>query len=532
MKLKIVWLLILVLMISPVIATNYDWFINPFTSRQDRSVNLNQTGNNITADNFFGNITLINEGDFNVNSSKYWANTSEFNDTPLTLDDDNFLSVDQIWLETLFYTISQIEVFNTSLYSIFYTQTQIEAINLTNNVSDLHDANVTTNLRVNDLNSTKINKAGDKFTTVVGGVEPLNGSHLVTKNYVDEQLGIDIDYFLTNTISFIGGGYNRMQLFISQNSTTQLISPSLEVGDKQLLFNFSSPNKETPINVLETGSYDAHLHLKKESGVKTMTVFWDLYERLDNGTENFILTSENSSDIPDVESVFSIHGSLTTEYDFNSTAFLVFKVYANVAGGGAAKTLTMFMEGITASRIEIRTTSQALNDLFLTRDGTENMTGDWDAGDINITADGFDGFFYGIYDWTVNTSYFNFNGSFLEWVFGDIYNQTEIEGLNTTLNNQDQVFNDTITGKFIDTNTNCSISGGCATVFQGTNQCLDTSSTIVASKITTGTFGAGEYTFPDNIVVEETNYEQGNLNITENSSCGILTGLTATISIC
>ena len=47
----IIFLLIGILMISIVTAANYDWLYNPYTAKQDRSLSLNQTGNNMTMNN-------------------------------------------------------------------------------------------------------------------------------------------------------------------------------------------------------------------------------------------------------------------------------------------------------------------------------------------------------------------------------------------------------------------------------------------------------------------------------------------------
>ena len=190
---------------------------------------------NVTANNLIGNISAGNEGDLDVNSSKYWVNASlyngsvfqvigetfdivlsfftdlfyqksetyntsevynkseiegmnttihdnlssintdvynlelanvstnaritdlnqSFNDSTLLKDDDDFLSVNQSWLETLFYTITQIEIFNTSLYSIFYTQVEIEEMNNTLwiNVSNVENDLAITNTNLNNLES-------------------------------------------------------------------------------------------------------------------------------------------------------------------------------------------------------------------------------------------------------------------------------------------------------------------------------------------------------------------------------------------
>jgi hypothetical protein len=63
---KISILILAMILITFVYSANYEYFYNPYTAKQDRSLSLNQTGNNFTADYFFGDgseLTGILQGD-------------------------------------------------------------------------------------------------------------------------------------------------------------------------------------------------------------------------------------------------------------------------------------------------------------------------------------------------------------------------------------------------------------------------------------------------------------------------------------
>lgn len=59
-------ILICILCSTIVISVNYDYIYNPYTAKQDRSIKLNQSGNNFTADYFIGDgsqLTGIEQGE-------------------------------------------------------------------------------------------------------------------------------------------------------------------------------------------------------------------------------------------------------------------------------------------------------------------------------------------------------------------------------------------------------------------------------------------------------------------------------------
>ena len=48
---KTIIIMIFILLVGSVTAVNYDYIYNPYSGRQDRSTSLNQSGNDIIADN-------------------------------------------------------------------------------------------------------------------------------------------------------------------------------------------------------------------------------------------------------------------------------------------------------------------------------------------------------------------------------------------------------------------------------------------------------------------------------------------------
>lgn len=93
---KLSILVLAIILISFVYSANYEFFYNPYTAKQDRSLSLNQTGNNFTADYFFGDgssLTGILQGDLilyflNKQSTDITGNktlTSIFNSTEVNL---------------------------------------------------------------------------------------------------------------------------------------------------------------------------------------------------------------------------------------------------------------------------------------------------------------------------------------------------------------------------------------------------------------------------------------------------------------
>lgn len=159
--------------------------------------------------------------------------------------------------------------------------------------------------------------------------------------------------------------------------------------------------------------------------------------------------------------------------------------------------------------------------------------------------------------WTTTKTYIDSIGN---WTAdkGDYYNKTEVLALNSTWNyttNTDTTY--TASGTLLDlTGTGFSVNEGtltdericeyestgtqieCTKALDASGQCTGDicggGHTHPASEVTTGTFGAGAYTMADNLTIERILLETDSANhqIRDNNTCTIITGDTATLSIC
>ena len=294
-------------------ADNLMTVVNPHTGWGDIIRSLNQSGNNLTADNFFGNLIGT-------------ANNSEYLDG---IDSTQFLRSD---------------------------------------IDDTLEA----------------------YVLYPNGTNPLLLNHLVNKEFVELAVaGLELDYFFTNATSDILGYFVLNE---TQRSAPQSIieSASLSSGTNQSVFNFSTESG-LPFIFLSEGIYDAHIHLDKTGGAaQTIVPRWELYKRNSTG-EHLIMISETSDkEITDTDQIFNLHSVFNEDIPIVSTDRLVFSLFVDITGGGSS-TVRLYMEGTTDSHFTFRTPSSVLQEIFIRRDGTNQLTGNWDAGGFDITADSFIG---------------------------------------------------------------------------------------------------------------------------------------------
>ena len=213
-----------------------------------------------------------------------------------------------------------------------------------------------------------------------------------TTDEVDELIGgVNINFLFHNSSSGIST-YWDMNTTDSRpkNSTTTTITT-----DEQELGGFISPNaSELGITTMAAGLAEAHFHanVNSISGVKLISGFFRFYIRQSNGTEVFISTSELVPIRITTETEFEAHAIIAEDISMNESDRILVKLFSNFSGGGGGNpTLTTYIEGDTASRIEISTTG--VN--FLTKgeadttyfrlDGTSAMQGNANIGGFNLT---------------------------------------------------------------------------------------------------------------------------------------------------
>ena len=215
------------------------------------------------------------------------------------------------------------------------------------------------------------------------GTNPISLNHLVNKEFVELAVaGLELDFFFTNVTSDILG------YFVLNNSDRQtiqsvVVSFSLSAGQNQSVFNFSTTTG-LPFIFLSEGIYDAHIHLHKTGGAaQTVLPRWELYKRNSSG-EHFLMESEISdTQITSVEQTFDLHSVFNGDIPINSSDRLIWKMFVDVTGGGTS-TVTLTMEGTTDSHFTFRTPSSVLQEIFIRRDGTNGLTGNWNVGGFDI----------------------------------------------------------------------------------------------------------------------------------------------------
>ena len=317
---KAIIYLIGILLISYIVtAINYDYIYNPYTAKQDRSISLNQSGDNVTADYFFG---------------------------------------------------------------------------LANNSDKLDGIDSTQFLR-SDINDTL-----EAYYLYPNGTNPISLNHLVNKEFVELAVaGLEIDYFFTNATSDISGYYVLNNTVRGFNQTT-VESFSLSSGNDQLIFNFST-TAGLPFIFLSEGIYDAHIHLDKTGGAaQTILPRWTLSKRNSSG-EFLIMTSETgNTEVTTDEQIFNLHSVFNQDVPIVNTDRLVFKLFVDITGGGSS-TVRLYMEGTTNSHFTFRTPSSVLQEIFIRRDGRNELTNNWNAGSYTITTNEFSG----QQNWTDNQNY-------------------------------------------------------------------------------------------------------------------------------
>ncbi len=223
------------------------------------------------------------------------------------------------------------------------------------------------------------------FTGTVGGIDPVLSPDLATKEYVDTNIGVDVDYFFGNTASDIGGIYYDMTDADLGGSESTLSTGPLGTGDDQALVNFATIAGVPGIKSLRAGIHGVHVHAEKTGGTKPVILYAEIYTRTSGGSETLIATTEVSGLVTS-KSDFTLHATVAGDITIDDTDRIVVKWYANVGGQGSNATVALYSEGNTSSHFTLPTTSDVLSHVFLRQDGTKPLTADWDAGAHTIAV--------------------------------------------------------------------------------------------------------------------------------------------------
>lgn len=193
------------------------------------------------------------------------------------------------------------------------------------------------------------------FAQVATGVLPTAGDHLCTKEYTDLAIGASFDLFLSDTDDGVVANTHVMYPMETGEAESTEDSPSLSDGDNQLALSWLSEAGIPGTSTIRQGVYDCHIHLNKNSGGATTTVYWKLsYVDADGSSGKILIcTSETSGVITTSELGYNLHATVADEIPLGATKRLLFELYANISVGQNV-TLTATLEGEHDSHISFQ----------------------------------------------------------------------------------------------------------------------------------------------------------------------------------
>ncbi|KKL52819.1 hypothetical protein LCGC14_2281650, partial [marine sediment metagenome] len=215
---------------------------------------------------------------------------------------------------------------------------------------------------VSDTDALQINSTGNvAFTQIARGIFPVAGDDMATKEYVDLAIGSSFDLFLSDTDDAVVANTHVMsEMETGDAESTETNITPLGAGDDQLLVGLSwlseagSPGTDT----LREGVYDCHVHLNKNVGGATTTVYWKLSYVDADGSSNktLVTTSETTGEITTSEEMYDIHAVVASPVPTGVTKRLLFELYANI-GQGQNVTIAATLEGDHDSHISFQVPS-------------------------------------------------------------------------------------------------------------------------------------------------------------------------------
>ena len=213
--------------------------------------------------------------------------------------------------------------------------------------------------------------------------EPTESTDAANKEYVDNTIGVVINYYFNDTASDIGGIYYEMRDSDLGEATSTIVQSGIGTGDDQAFVNFATPTGGAGLTKLREGTYVVHTHFERTSGNKDIAVYAEIYTRTSGGTETLRMTSA-PSDLIVAQGEYDLTANLATEVAIDPTDRLVVKFYINAASGGSTSEITFYLEDDFDSSLVVPTTFQTFSNTFLRLDGGNQMQGDISLGSYQI----------------------------------------------------------------------------------------------------------------------------------------------------
>ncbi len=188
---------------------------------------------------------------------------------------------------------------------------------------------------------------GGTFTSVVTGIFPTAGDHLATKEYVDLAMGAFKTFFISDVASGVGS-LDLAYPHETGNAQSTITPAAMGTNDAQLIRGFITEIGEPNTTTIHSGIIEFHFHAKKgASNQKTTVIYAILSKVAANGTSNkvTISTTEDSAELTDTKTGFTLHATLAADVEVLSTDRLILDVYADVSAGAQDSAITLYMEG-------------------------------------------------------------------------------------------------------------------------------------------------------------------------------------------
>ena len=196
------------------------------------------------------------------------------------------------------------------------------------------------------------NHSGDHSAGILN-TNPTAEKDLVNKEYVDNiATRGDIDFFLTENASDIATYFDMETDVVT--ATKENIVQSITGDSTTLIASFATilnDEEVERIRLLENGVYAMHLHAEGASN-QGLAFYCEYYHRTAGGTETLIGTSHDSTRLTTSEAEYNVHATIENDTAFIAGDRIVLKIYGR-NGKPTARNITIYMEGDTASRIEI-----------------------------------------------------------------------------------------------------------------------------------------------------------------------------------
>lgn len=177
--------------------------------------------------------------------------------------------------------------------------------------------------------------------------------------------GGTLAFYMSDTASDIGG---YLTLFDSDTGEAEssVVSAGLAIGAGQLIEEWATEVNSPGFVGLQAGIYSLHFHAEKTSGTRVVVLYYEIYKRASGGAETLLTTSENSGALATNQD-YDLESSLPADEVLAVTDRIVVKMYATVSGGGLDAVVTIFMEGVNASRLSVPVSSAQLDTRYLVK---------------------------------------------------------------------------------------------------------------------------------------------------------------------